>query len=611
MRPVVRRAIALLLKVAFVGAALLFLARGVAWAEVARTLRGANILLLGGVVVINFGMMALKASRLRLLLGKIPLFSSCFLAKLTASAINNVLPLRGGDMARLWMLERHAGITKSAAAAVAVVEILFEMISLGVVALVGALAIHQQRWIVGTTLTLLGVAALLIWLALRTGNARPHPAHDPVWERSPGGRLHEFLERIRPGLVALRNRRVVATVVAMSLGMWLLEVTMVVPVRARDPAADRNGPALATIILLGINLAIALPSMPASAGTFEGGASLVLVLSGIAKGPAVAFALLYHAIQVVPVTIAGLGVVSRVGLTLDRLPAFPSGADPAAPEATAVVNSRGRAWFSRLAADSELVRSAIGCACDKDVTVTKKSRLPQVGGVLCADVEENLLYAFQRPGAGVDADCFRRACGSPSLRLCGPRSGLLPVSTPPSPAAVVNGRVYGTVFDSTFTIANVAVFGRGAVTIGPSGVASVANARGSIGGQSLSGQAALFQGDATALVPALPTQAFANVVSLGDNELALIQSTGSSFTNTFAYFRAGNESVIDFGLPDPAANAFMNDAGMIGLTKNESPTDHFDHGYRYDPRTRTSTPLPALPRPYRRQRAHPGDQHRG
>jgi hypothetical protein len=166
-----------------------------------------------------------------------------------------------------------------------------------------------------------------------------------------------------------------------------------------------------------------------------------------------------------------------------------------------------------------------------------------------------------------------------------------------SPAAVVNGRVYGTVFDNTFSIANVAVYSRGTIAIGPSGVASVANARGSIGGQTLSGQAALFQGDATALVPALPTQAFANVVSLGDDELALIQSTGSSFTNTFAYFRAGNESVIDFGLPDPAANAFMNDAGLIGLTKNQSATDHFDHGYRYDPRTQTSTLLPPSPDP--------------
>jgi uncharacterized membrane protein YbhN (UPF0104 family) len=324
MRPVIRRAITLLLKGAFVAAALLFLARGVAWADIARTLRGANILLLVGVVAINGGMMALKAGRLRLLLGNIPRFSSCFLAKLTTSAINNVLPLRGGDMARLWMLERHAGITKSAAAAVAVVEVLFDMISLGVVALVGALAIHQQRWVVGTTLTLLGVAALPIWLVWRKEGPRPHPPYDPVGKSGLVGRLHGFMQQIEPVLAALRNYHALSSVVAMSLGIWLLEVAMVV-LCARAIQLP-IGPALATIVLLGINLAIALPSMPASAGTFEGGASLVLVLSGIAKGPAVAFALLYHALQVVPVTIAGLGVVSRVGLTLDKLPAFPGSA---------------------------------------------------------------------------------------------------------------------------------------------------------------------------------------------------------------------------------------------------------------------------------------------
>jgi uncharacterized protein (TIRG00374 family) len=242
------------------------------------------------------------------------------------------------------MLERHAGITKSAAAAVAVVEILFEMISLGVVALIGALSMHQPRWIIGTTLTLLGVAASLIWLVLRTGDARTRQPADPGSTgrtRRLGRSVHGFLERIQPGLAALRSRRVAAAVVAMSLGIWLLEVGMVI--LCGRAIHLPIGPALATIILLGINLAIALPSMPASAGTFESGASLVLVLSGMAKGPAVAFALLYHAVQVVPVTIAGFGVVSRVGLTLDRLPAFPSGAGPGAPKGTVAVNSRGRA----------------------------------------------------------------------------------------------------------------------------------------------------------------------------------------------------------------------------------------------------------------------------
>ena len=348
MRPVVRRAIPLLLKGAFVGAALLFLARGVAWVEVARTLQSANVFLLLGVVAINGGMMVLKAGRLRLLLRNIPRFSSCFLAKVTTSAINNVLPLRGGDMARLWMLERHARVTKSAAAAVAVVEVLFEMISLGVVALVGAVLIHQQRWVIGTALALLGVATLPIWLVLRKGDTRPRHADDPIRKSGPIGRLHGFAERIEPGLVALRRRLVVAAVVAMSLGIWLLEIAMVV-LCARAIQLP-IGPALATIILLGINLAIAIPSMPASAGTFEGGASLVLVLSGIAKGPAVAFALLYHAVQVVPVTIAGLGVVSRVGLTLNKLPTFPQGSNSGAAASgvarSRVLSPRTRRWKS-------------------------------------------------------------------------------------------------------------------------------------------------------------------------------------------------------------------------------------------------------------------------
>jgi len=313
-----RRAGLLIVRLAVVGAALLFLVKGVAWGQIADTLRSTNLLLLVGVVAINGCMMALKAARLRLLLGGGPSFRSCFLAKLTTSAINNVVPFRGGDLARVWMLERHAGISKSAAAAVAVVEALFELISLAIVAFLGALAIRGQRWAVGAAPILLGAAVLTMWLL---GHMKVSPA-----ERLPGPRLarglveriRRLVERVEPGIRALRRPGTIAVAMVLSLGIWALETAMVI-VCARAIHLS-IGPALATVTLLGINLAMALPSMPASAGVFEGGATLVLVLSGLDKGPAIAFALLYHAVQVVPVTIAGLGVVSRVGVTLDRLP---------------------------------------------------------------------------------------------------------------------------------------------------------------------------------------------------------------------------------------------------------------------------------------------------
>jgi hypothetical protein len=166
-----------------------------------------------------------------------------------------------------------------------------------------------------------------------------------------------------------------------------------------------------------------------------------------------------------------------------------------------------------------------------------------------------------------------------------------------APASVVGGRVYGTVFDDSFTIINVAVYSNGAFTVGPSGFVTVANARGDMGGQLGFTQAALFQGDVTTPVPALPGQVSSTVVSLADNDTALIQSTDKSFNFTFAYLTQGALSVIDFGLPDPVFGASMNNNGLIGVTKEENPVDHFLHGYRFDPRTGVSTLLPPSPDP--------------
>jgi hypothetical protein len=160
-----------------------------------------------------------------------------------------------------------------------------------------------------------------------------------------------------------------------------------------------------------------------------------------------------------------------------------------------------------------------------------------------------------------------------------------------NPSVVVGGTVYGTVFDGEFSISAVAAYRNGAVTVGPAGQATVANASGIIGGLDPNLRAALFSGNATTLLPQLPGEVSANVVGLADNKLALVSSASSSGT-TLAYFDKGVETPINFGLPDPVFSPFMNQQGKIGVTKQESPTDHFLHGYRYDPATATSTLLP-------------------
>lgn len=161
------------------------------------------------------------------------------------------------------------------------------------------------------------------------------------------------------------------------------------------------------------------------------------------------------------------------------------------------------------------------------------------------------------------------------------------------PSVVVDsGRVFGTVFDSTFTTTAVAEFNSGTIKIGPAGTASTANVNGIIGGADPSLEAALFDGNTTTVIPRLPGFAFAHVTSLADSNLALVQSTNDAFFgSTFSYFLAGRQTVIDFGLPDPVLSAFLNDGGLIGLNKATSSTDPLQHGYRFDPSTGKSTLL--------------------
>jgi uncharacterized protein (TIRG00374 family) len=259
--------------------------------------------------------MGVRAVRLRLLLRGVVGLLPCWLAKLTASAMNNVIPLRGGDMARLWMLQRHARISKTAAAAIAGVEGLFDMATLGALALIAAAGLSTQRWAVGAALVVSPAAAALIGLSRRLAR-RPRTSAQGTgrWQRA----FVRIAARIEPGVRALRQPGVIARVAAASALSWALEVGMVV-VCARALHLP-IGPRLAAVVLLAINVAMAVPSSPAGAGAFEGAVVVVLMLAGIGKSPAVAFALLYHLVQVVPVTLAGTLVVWRAGLTLDRLP---------------------------------------------------------------------------------------------------------------------------------------------------------------------------------------------------------------------------------------------------------------------------------------------------
>jgi glycosyltransferase 2 family protein len=305
------------LRILTVAVGFFFIARGIRWQEVAEAAKRAGIRLPVVVVALNAVMMSLRALRLRIFLGRRVPFSVCFLARLTSSALNNVTPFRGGDVARLWMLERAVGVTKVGAAAVGVVENLVEIAVLAVLGFVASFLVAGQRWATVST-PLVFCAAAGVLAVLKTTSERAASATARAGGQAEGTGVlqtfRRFLRRIQPGIHALRERDAPTLVLLLSLAAWLCEIAMVF-LCAHSMRVAVSIPT-ATIVLLGINLALVLPSTPASAGPFEGATVAVLMLAGVSRTPAVAFALFYHAIQVIPVTIAGLAalLVSRYRL---------------------------------------------------------------------------------------------------------------------------------------------------------------------------------------------------------------------------------------------------------------------------------------------------------
>jgi uncharacterized membrane protein YbhN (UPF0104 family) len=146
-----------------------------------------------------------------------------------------------------------------------------------------------------------GVAIVLVLVMARLAR---NPTHRPE-----AGRLEQLVTRLRGGLIALRRPRSVATAAAAALAAWLVEIgTTSVALNAFHLP---HGIPQAMAVLFGINLALAVPAPPANLGNFELGAGFALVALGGRTDEAAAFALGFHAMQVLPTLVIGGSALLR------------------------------------------------------------------------------------------------------------------------------------------------------------------------------------------------------------------------------------------------------------------------------------------------------------
>lgn len=278
-------------------------------AGVGRSLAGADAALLLLASAANVASLAAHACRWRAVVrapGVRVRLRDTFAALVGGFAAGIVLPARGGDIVRAHLLSRRAGVSTWSLLVASGLDYVVGTAAL--VVLLGALgaAAPLPQW-VAHSLSLIAaiaaVAAAAAWLLRPRATPAAHEA---------GG----FVARLRAGLAAVREPRALVAATGWAMVGWAAEVTIALAtLRALDLPST---PVAAALVVLAASAAAAIPLAPGNAGSFELATAIVVGGLGAERDAALAFAVAFHLVHLVPVALVGGAVLVREAVRGER-----------------------------------------------------------------------------------------------------------------------------------------------------------------------------------------------------------------------------------------------------------------------------------------------------
>jgi len=231
---------------------------------------------------------------------------------------NNVLPLRAGEVLRVYVAARH-GPRVSTVVATLVVERALDGLAIGLILATSLTLVPTPREIAWAA-EMFGAFVFVLLLALVVIAVAPLPCrifiHSltyrwPAIER----RLLQAFDVMADGLQSMRRPRQLVPIVIWSVMVWIF---VVLAFWTAFWAASLDLPLLAALTVIAfVGLGVSLPSSPGFIGIIQAATVLALSFFGVPRADALSFSLLLHASQFVPVTVWGLAllVVEHVSLS--------------------------------------------------------------------------------------------------------------------------------------------------------------------------------------------------------------------------------------------------------------------------------------------------------
>jgi len=265
------------------------------------------------------------ATRWRILLGRIrglPL-SGLFGTYLVSNMVNNLMPLRTGDLVRIQVPARRYNIRRAELTAVIiVVETLLDGVAFAILLLIGlglsdVAAVRQSVLWTLVALVVIGVALAALAARIRL----PEDLSQVRWGRLlPGWLRHRVADLLPPfvdGLAALRDPRIAWQAIAISFPAWLIEVTVFwLFGQAFDLGLNFSA---YLVITVAANMIVALPITPTSVGVYEVALQELIALFGVERSLAAGYAIGAHLFMSLWIVATGLLAARLLNISFEDL----------------------------------------------------------------------------------------------------------------------------------------------------------------------------------------------------------------------------------------------------------------------------------------------------
>ena len=284
--------------------------RNVSFAELLKALAQANYFFLIPSLILTFLVYSCRAIRWHYMLMPIkPVkISQLFNITVIGFMVNNILPIRIGELVRAYILGKREHLSKSLAFATIIIERLLDGLTILSFLIPIVLLFSFPRWLKETGVVLLilylGVIGFLLLLNFFSQKLiqifeKLVSPFSPWLAQRLGRMLMSFCE----GLKIFKTKKQVFWIFCFSCFIWVgSSLILMVFLYAFKINVPFYAPFLLLVI---IATGVAIPSSPGFIGTLQFFCVTGLALFGVPKSESLAYSIVYHASQYIPVTLLG------------------------------------------------------------------------------------------------------------------------------------------------------------------------------------------------------------------------------------------------------------------------------------------------------------------